>query len=440
MARKKRSVVFGVVFLICVVLVGVILGVSLSKRIARHPDRGLPIMEIDLNGVDLGEIDGGDKDIEYNGNEVRILNDNRVSEYSEVEIKGRGNSTWDGAKKPYRLKFNKKVDLFGMGKAKKWYLLANYADETNLRNETAFYLASMLGMEYVLEGQYMEVYIDGDYRGLYYLTHAVEINNNVVGLNNPLGVLMELDNLHNMREEQYKTSNGDILTVKDVVNKVNEKEAIDVFLQSYNELEVAIREKNYERIQEITDVRSIAQYYLLSEFIVNPDAYATSFYFYKDGVEDKIHFGPGWDFDLTLGNRKWENWLGERFYSPNETMVRKLELSLEEWVRLGYREEDFEENLSLSRIMFDLAEIPEFQDEVKRVFQERLMSREDELIIRVTKEASEIQEAAVANNVRWDIEDFSESVQDLITWIRARYSYFVEMYGSGEDVEKVVLL
>ena len=43
-----------------------------------------------------------------------------------MTIKGRGNSTWDlpTTKKPYNIKFEEKVDLFGFGKAKKWSLIA----------------------------------------------------------------------------------------------------------------------------------------------------------------------------------------------------------------------------------------------------------------------------------------------------------------------------
>ena len=46
------------------------------------------------------------------------------------QIKGRGNSTWKGAKKPYQIKLDKKADLLSSGDAansnKTWVLLANY--------------------------------------------------------------------------------------------------------------------------------------------------------------------------------------------------------------------------------------------------------------------------------------------------------------------------
>ena len=43
-------------------------------------------------------------------------------------IRGRGNSTWDEVKKPFKFKLNKGKDLFAMGSNKHWVLLANAFD------------------------------------------------------------------------------------------------------------------------------------------------------------------------------------------------------------------------------------------------------------------------------------------------------------------------
>ena len=48
-----------------------------------------------------------------------------------VEVKPRGNNTWTfGSKKPYSFKLDKAIDLLGMGKTKKWALLANAEDKS----------------------------------------------------------------------------------------------------------------------------------------------------------------------------------------------------------------------------------------------------------------------------------------------------------------------
>ena len=409
-----------------------------AERLAQYPDRGVPVIEIQLNGTSLEEIGAGSKEVKYEGNELVVINEGEVVEYDNVEVKGRGNGTWLQEKKPYQIKFDEKVDLFGMGRARKWNLLANALDTTNLRTEAAVYLEEMLGMDYVFEGQFVELYIDGDYRGLYYLTRVVEISKDLVDLRDPMGILVELDNVYGwMEDKYYRTGDGDILTISDAVSEDKAGQAMEDFVRNYNEFEVAVAEKDYAKIKELVDVESFAQYYLLSEFIVNPDAYWTSFYMYKDGVNDKIHAGPGWDFDLAFANRNWGNWMGEEFYSPTRTMIRKGELLplevYEEMGLVGGEIDWYGGSLSLSRIVFNLMEIPEFQDEVRSIYKERMAGREHELVMRIRRLASEISEAVEVNDGRWGQKELEARTSEMIDWISARYRYFDEIYGEYID-------
>lgn len=424
-------VVFSVALLVGV---GTWIGLNKSGAMKRkYSDRGVPVMEISLNGVSLDEIDSGSKETKYEGNEVKIYNNDEISEYAGMEIKGRGNGTWIREKKPYQIKFEKKVNLFGMGKARKWYLLANKMDDTNLRTEAAFYLESMIGMKHTFEGQFVELYVDGDYRGLYYLTHAVEISKQVVDLRDPLGILVELDNIYGGLEENYKTNNGDLLVIKDVVNKDNKDVAMENFLQSYNELEAAVNEGDYEKALKVADMESFAQYFLLSEFMVNPDAYWTSFYVYKDGVGDKIHAGPAWDFDLTFGNRRWGNWMGERFYSTDETMIRRSEILPKEYYDDLGIEGGYEASLQLSKLMFNMMEMSEFREEVARIYNAKISGRINEFINMIRRETKLIGNAARTNNERWEMYDFDEEIGKMVEWIEGRYRYFEREYGDGGE-------
>ena len=397
------------------------------------PDRGVPRMNITLNGVSLEEIDGGSKEVKYEGNEVAIYDGRSdVSEFGGVQVKGRGNTTWGQKKKPYQIRFDDKVDLFGMGKARKWILLANAMDATNLRTEAAFYLEEMLEMKPAFMGEFVELYVDGDYRGLYYLTHAVEIDKQSVNLKDSMGVLVELDNVYGHVEDYRESGAGDKLVVKDVVDKGCKDEATKLFMDNYNELEKAIKNGDYNRAEELADLVSLAQYYLLNEFAVNPDAYWTSFYFYKDGADDKIHAGPGWDFDLSFANKVWSNWLGDVFHSSKETMVRKKELQTREFYEeMGI--EWYDMSQKLTSLEFDLMEIPEFQSLVQKVYRERMKGREDELIWRIGQKTGKIEEAVMADEEKWEGEGFLREVETMKEWIHERYEYFDEVYG-GEKV------
>ena len=93
-----------------------------------------------------------------------------------ARIRGRGNSTWLVEKKPYRIEMDRETPLLGMEKAKHWLLLANAYDATNLKNKLVFDLAERLFQDWSPEGKFVDVYFNGEYRGLYLLAEKVEVD------------------------------------------------------------------------------------------------------------------------------------------------------------------------------------------------------------------------------------------------------------------------
>ena len=121
---------------------------------------------------------------EYKSGDMFIQNNLEVSQpmYSGViNIRGRGNSTWKTPKKPYRIKLDKKTDLFGMGKNKNWVLLANYIDESLMRNNTANHIAGELGLDY-MNSVWTDVVINGEYAGNYQLCEQIRIDEDRVDI------------------------------------------------------------------------------------------------------------------------------------------------------------------------------------------------------------------------------------------------------------------
>lgn len=115
-------------------------------------------------------IQGNDR---YNSNEVALYD-------GDIEIRGRGNSTWNQAlqlngKLPYKIKLDKKTDLFGFGENKHWAFLANYMDESLLRNKTSYDLAGEMGIEPHLESANVEMIFNGKYAGNYQLVGNVRV-------------------------------------------------------------------------------------------------------------------------------------------------------------------------------------------------------------------------------------------------------------------------
>ena len=115
---------------------------------------------------------------EYKSGDLYIQNNTAVGSAvydGALSIKGRGNSTWNWAKKPYRIKLDKKTDLFGMGKNKNWVLLANYLDESLLRNTTAFRLSEELGLV-TMSTVWTDVVLNGEYAGNYQLCEQIRVD------------------------------------------------------------------------------------------------------------------------------------------------------------------------------------------------------------------------------------------------------------------------
>ena len=98
------------------------------------------------------------------------------------KLKLRGNTSAYGAKKPYKIKLGKKADLLSyitgrtgnQYKDKEWLLLAT---GTRINNVIGFATNEYMGIEFTPEYAYVEVFINGDYRGVYLLVENVKQGN-----------------------------------------------------------------------------------------------------------------------------------------------------------------------------------------------------------------------------------------------------------------------
>ena len=141
----------------------------------------LPVVYIDTEGGQpiVSKEDYIDATIKLQGNDQ--YSDSKVLYEGATEIRGRGNSTWGQPKKPYRLKLDKKTDAFGMGKSKHWVLLANYMDESLMRNTLAYNLSGSMGMEQ-MSTVWVDVILNGKYVGNYQFCENIRADDTRVGI------------------------------------------------------------------------------------------------------------------------------------------------------------------------------------------------------------------------------------------------------------------
>lgn len=268
-----------------------------------------------------------------------------------TQIKGRGNSTWEQAKKPYQIKLSEKTDLLQTGvednESKTWVLLANYVDATSMRNTVMYNLGRALGMGFCTENKWVDLYYDGAYRGCYLLSEKVEIGSGRVditdleelneeandgvdledlpvetgttangatywycaGMNPPEDITggylleMEFDTRAEAEVCRFVTSRGQNIVVKSPEFASQEEMAYIASL--YQEWEDSIYHGGVnpttgKKHTDYVDLRSAAICYLAHELSKNQDGFQSSSYFYKDSQEDLMYMGPLWDYDSAL--------------------------------------------------------------------------------------------------------------------------------------------
>ncbi|MFN8574483.1 MAG: CotH kinase family protein [Gemmatimonadaceae bacterium] len=241
-----------------------------------------------------------------------------------VDIKGRGNSTWDlFPKKPYRLKLGNSAALLGMPASKHWVLLANYSDKTLSRNAIVFELSRVLGFEYTPRAKDVDVVLNGDYKGIYQLVEHIRIASDRVNI--PVlktsdttasaisgGYLMEVDERSGEVFCPHSSLTTMIFCVKEPETLLDpgwEKQR--AYLTNYlDQVDHAIFGPDFKDSAKgyaaYIDVASAINYYLANELVRNVDGnLRLSTYLYKKR-DGKLYFGPLWDYDLALGNVNYD--------------------------------------------------------------------------------------------------------------------------------------
>lgn len=297
------------------------------------------------------------KGVGYEGECVLLDYDKEKVITNSLEyIEPRGNTTMMRAKKPYNLKFDSDIQLVKGVKSKKWVLLANAIDNSLLKNATVYDFANEYTNSIVPDGDFVDLYINGDYRGNYFLCNRpqyidtflesqqmddykylkeigdgndeLEYVSNETGtafgkLDNPSDVLGE-DCLY-LVEFTYQDVPPDscgFYTQSGVWGRVAlPKNAslgqVEYIKGKFDELEMKltddtmIEKDDFSQVDSLLDLESYISRYLIDNMFLNNDSGQASSWFYKkpDSLDKKIYAGPIWDYDSTLHNiREYDVW------------------------------------------------------------------------------------------------------------------------------------
>ena len=353
--------------------------------VVKFSDNGIAALYLNTNGTAITS-----KDVYVTGTLKLVGNFKDVLFDGKTEVKGRGNSTWDMPKKPYRIKLDKKASLLGMPENKNWVLLANYADKSLIRSELAFSLSRSIGRPFTVASRYIELYLNGSYLGSYQLTQQVKEGPGLVDIeeqpdgtttlpNLSGGYLIEQDLFANGEPVYFYTTKKMPFVIKyPDEDKINQQQK-DYIKNHFQKLEDALYADNFtdpvNGYRKYFDVNTYVDYYIVNEVIGNPDAFRST-YLFKKRNDDKIYTGPIWDFDKAANN---DNRLGDQV---NGLMSNAA----------------FEPKIWFKRLMMDQA------------FRQRIRSRWNELKPKIQSLTSiiaplekKLAVSQVRNFTRWDI-------------------------------------
>lgn len=291
-----------------------------------------------------------DKSNKLPGNLVMVGADGSTLEESLKQLKGRGNSTWRNSdeKRPYNIKLNAKQELIeNAGAAKNWCLLSNNTIlKSGIPNAIAYKTYEVMEGNYAIANQSVDLYIDNEYRGVYFLTEKVEIDSARVNIketkfnnedeehithigaeatadpaimagvteyqyatNSTIkkqgGYLLEIDPYSASESSWFKTRRGVMVTVKNPEFATKEQvQKIAIFFQEFEDALYSSSGFNREgkHYSDYIDIESWVKQYAIDCFTVNWDMMGGSSYAFIDVDDDgeflgKLNKGPAWDYD-----------------------------------------------------------------------------------------------------------------------------------------------
>ncbi|MBQ8216230.1 MAG: CotH kinase family protein [Clostridia bacterium] len=265
-----------------------------------------------------------------------------------TRVKGRGNSTWStsyigkeigdvrwsstkkefhtvsstdayASKNSYTLKLSEGLNVLGIGdgKNKDWVLQSNKYDLTMLRNWFMWSLANRMGtFNFVPSCAFVDLYVNGEYRGVYMIVEKVEaaserVNIDDSGTDPDKGYLLELD--FRVNKDSSKKEGLDYFLIPGFHEDDANKREFDIlsdhsteeecaFIKDYmTKVHNAIISGDRGEIEKLVDLYSMVDIFIIEELGKDCDWGATSFYMCKE-KGGKLYFTAPWDFDFCMGS------------------------------------------------------------------------------------------------------------------------------------------
>ncbi len=436
-----------------------------SREVTFLKSGGLPVMYVTTQTGGMDRLDA-DKTYKEKGSiEFLDAQGEFVCADELRSISGRGNQTFTYEKKSYQLNLSAPVDFMGMGESDTWILLCNVYDPAYIRNKLTYEMALQAGMPGSPKSEYIDVYFNGVYAGMYQLCEKAEIGENRLEIadlemqnralngdaldyadtfvmengkskgtrlaRNPEditgGYLIE----HDYGEKYGEVTSGFITDTDEhftLKNPVHASEAELLYISGLmQEIEDAIMAEDGcnpttgKYYTEYIDLESWADKYLVEEITRNNGGGSTSSYFYKpqDEISTKVYGGPVWDYDKGYGNASGYN------KNTRDLAFLTLHADYTSWFYYLYQHEDFVEMVK-----------KEYREKFSDYLTEMSEIKADEYLAQI--EASAILDQARFGhvyrtldenlNIPFQTDNYIQHVQAIKQFIRERKAFLDEVW------------
>ncbi|MBO4906295.1 MAG: CotH kinase family protein [Bacteroidaceae bacterium] len=351
---------------------------------------------------------------------------------ADGRIRGRGNSTWSWyeyggdpliyGRRPYKIKFNQKQRVMDMNADKTWVLLANWRDGSFMMNAFANEVGRYLDFAFTPHNRFCEVYINGEYAGLYQLCEQIQQGGHRVNCGEN-GILLAFDAddgpalSPNATDNFWSNSFRLPVSIKYPKDEALTDSAKTAVITEFNRLEALIKRHNYNEVAAVLDIRSLIDFLIVQELTCNVELDAPrSMYIYQTDSDHVWHFGPLWDFDAGFDFSWADMCTGHTYFSS-----QKLLYDTDPANHPNYS--------SGTRFFLQMFADPQFTAEYKARWAEIKDGLLSYVFDRLDNYRYQLTEAQARNDKRWPIYfstatfervDYNMEYAKLRNWVRQR--------------------
>lgn len=329
------------------------------------------------------------------------------------EIAGRGNYTWSLDKKPYNITLASDADLLGTGAADRWILLANAADPSHLRNKITYTFASEFGLSYSPACDWVDLYINGTYNGLYLLSERNEIHSQRIDIDEENSFLVSTELEERMIDQKlsyYRSENANIFRIRHNTLPAGEMENVLQCVENAILAEDGTDPLTQKSYTELIDMDSWARKYLMEEIFGNYDGGSISQYFYYEQSNGKVYAGPIWDMDNSMGISEWAS-------SANTVLAGRAHI----WNREDHP------------LFYSLMQKEDFHEMVLQLYQKEMLPLLTQYLeTEIPAYSQRIEQAVRLDQLYWQWESEDVGAAFICDYLQNRTDFWTERWFSGE--------